>query len=130
MQSLRKNLFSPAIASHARQESSSRDGKVGVHVCEMPEAIRQREEVEGSRTSALTRREKVHRQLSLLREEVHKVGECSGAHPVDSPAGTAFPVFRLWQGLQYKGRAQGASNHSFRYLSIPVLFLVSFDREN
>ena len=60
----------------------------------MSETFCQRKEAEDSQASAFTRGQKVHGELSVLRQEVHKVGECSSAYPGDSSDGAAVFVVK------------------------------------
>lgn len=67
LQTLRQNVFAPAIFAQSHEEATPRDWQNVIHVHEMSKALRQREKAEGARTSSFTRREKAYTPVSLLR---------------------------------------------------------------
>lgn len=66
LQALQENVFASAIAAQPREESSPGIRQISFHVRAVPEAIREWEEAEGSRASALTGREEDEASLSVL----------------------------------------------------------------
>lgn len=89
----------------------------------MSETLRQRKEAKDSRASSSTRREENDSSVSLLREEIHKVSECSDSRALNSSHGEAVLMCRLWKELQHERRSQRASNHPFRHVSLSMQFL-------
>lgn len=99
LRSMRQSLLSSTIFAQPHEEATPRIGKESVFVHAMPEALRQREKVQDSRTSSSAGREENDSSVSLLREEIYKISERSSSRAFNSSDGAAVFMFRLWKEL-------------------------------